>query len=255
MSRHLSRLLAAALLALGPSSALGQARPSGALSQLLAEASASGVGPLPAPVPMPAAAQVSSPIPCEAALQKTLPEIPADAMSECLDLARRSKSPIGKAGPSGIPSDSERRIVAHYVDVWAYLINGALRRGDTRYIADNRGLLSRLDKALGAFPVFRGIVFRGSSYPPAPSLEPGSVFQDPAYVSTSLDWSIADHYSGANGYVTVIFTQSGRLLSYDRSTEELSAEKEVLIPRGRSFQVIKTIRAEGGPTVVLLVEL
>ncbi|MCX5795101.1 MAG: hypothetical protein NTY77_06380 [Elusimicrobia bacterium] len=251
----MSKLLTILILTLGTSVGLGQEQPSGAFSQLFAAAAASGVDSRSAAVPVPAAAQAASRPDCAAELKKPLADIPAAVMSECLDLAWRSQSAIGEAAPSGAASDSDRRIVGYYVDTWAYLVNRALREGDSRYLDANRAPLARLDLALGGFPVFRGVVFRGSAYPPSATLAPGTAFIDPAFVSTTMDPAIAEHYAGADGYITVIFSQSGRLLSYDRSTQELSAEKEVLIPRGRSFRLLKTGRSDRGLTVVFLVEM
>lgn len=241
------------LLASCAAHAPAQDSPAGAWTQLAGVAAGHGLDPVTVQVPSVAAA-VPAPA-CGDEIKKRLADIPETTVRECLERAWRSSAAIGEASPSGAVSDSARRSVGHYVDVWAYLINKALRKGDSQYLDANRGPLTRLDRALEDFPVFRGIVFRGSAHPPAPSFEPGSVFRDPAFVSTSLDPAIAEHYAGADGYITVIFSQSGRLLSYDRSTEELSAEKEVLIPRGRSFRVLKADQSSRGLTVVLLVEL
>mgnify|MGYP001574027155 FL=1 len=187
-------------------------------------------------------------------------EVPVAAAScegelECLEAAWRAKSSIGEAQTSVSPSDADRRVVGHYVDYWAYLINKALRTSDKAYLDRNRSPLRRLDEALERFPAFRGVVFRGSLFPPGPSLEAGAVFVDPAFVSTSRDFEIAEHYAGAVGFVSVIFTRTGRLLSYDKGTESLSVEKEVLLPRGRTFRVLRSDEKYRGHSVVFLVEL
>lgn len=219
--------------------------PSGALGQLAGVAAVLGADSPPAQPPV-GFRTAAVPVPAESGDPGAL---------ERLERAWRTKTSEGEASATASPSESDRRMVGHYVDVWAYLINKALRTGDREYLARNRTPLARLDLALERFPVFEGVVFRGSSHPPSVSLEPGAVLQDPAFVSTSRDFWIAEHYAGAAGYISVILTRSGRLLSYDKKTESLSEEREVLIPRSRSFRVIRFGEKYRGHEVVFLVEL
>lgn len=155
----------------------------------------------------------------------------------CFEEAVANWSAVGFSTPGSEPSSSDRAAVSGYVNSWAYLINRALRTGDSKYINANSARLGRLDQALLKFPIFRGVVFRGSEFPPNRQLTKDTTFTDAAFVSTTMDVSIAEHYAGVKGYISVILSRSGRVVQYDQSTRELSAEREVLFPRDRVFRV------------------
>jgi len=176
-------------------------------------------------------------------------------LQECLSDALRSRSVRGAISVPGNPSGSDKQIVSHYIDVWAYLINRALRVGDSKFLKKNKSKLEQLDVGLANFPVYQGIAYRGSEFPPTIKLEKGLVFEDPAFLSTTLDIAIAEHYAGVSGYLSVIWSKSGRVLSYDESTASLSAEKEVLFPRNSRFEILEVRQeARRSVTVIFLVE-
>ncbi len=193
---------------------------------------------------------------CEDRLKNNLEsKLSDEAIQLCFESAITKWGSIGFSNSSGQPSNSDKAIVSDYVDVWAYLINKALRTGDSAYIRDNTPKLNRLEQSLLKFPIYRGVVFRGSEFPPVKNFEKGTIFKDPAFISTSMDISIAEHYAGVNGYITVILSRSGRILSYDKATEELSGEMEVLFPRDKVFKIFAIQKYKSTPvTLVFLVE-
>lgn len=180
-------------------------------------------------------------------------ELSDETISSCFEESLAKGESIGFSQIGGEVSNLAKESVADYVDVWAYLINKALRTNDSSYIRKNQGKLNRLDQSLEQYPIYRGVVFRGSEFPPAEKLEKNITFKDLAFLSTSQDISIAEHYAGVNGYLNVILSKSGRILSYNKKTEELSGEKEILFPRGASFKVYD-IKNKNGITLVFLIE-
>lgn len=193
---------------------------------------------------------------CENEFKKEASIASEEQLFQCLQTALSIRQAIGFAYPTGGQPDPSRvASVTNYVDHWAYMINKALRTSDNEYIRKSSAKLDRLDRDLDRFPIYRGIVFRGSEFPPIESLEIGKIFTDKAFVSTSLDIEIAEGYVGVPGYLSVILSKSGRLLSYGRSTRELSAEKEVLFPRNRSFKVQNIYKSEKDKlTIIFLIE-
>lgn len=194
---------------------------------------------------------------CEEELKKQSDfESPDSVAQLCFDSVSKEWKTLGFIIPSTTkPSGLDNAIIANYIDHWAYLINQALRIENLAYIKTNQEKVNRLDQALLKYPIYRGIVFRGSTFPPAKKLETGMTFKDSAFVSTSLDFSVAEGYAGATGFISVILSKSGRTLSYDKSTDELSAEMEVLLPRGLSFKVFAIEKyKDTGHTLVYLVE-
>jgi hypothetical protein len=192
---------------------------------------------------------------CETALTKNASSAPEELLVQCLHAVLQNKGAVGAVINEGHSDLAAIASVTNYVDHWAYLINSALRTGDTAYTEKNSAKLNRLDKDLQKFPVYRGVVFRGSEFPPNQALDIGIVFTDKAFVSTSLDVDIAKGYVGVPGYLSVIVSNSGRLLSYGKSTQSLSVEKEVLFPRNRMFKIVHTYKSEDHKlTTVFMVE-
>ncbi|GEM_PF-6915785 len=182
--------------------------------------------------------------------------LPNNILSNCFSEALSNHTGIGFTLITGNPSDFDKEVVSDYVNISAYLINQALRTNDSKYIKKNRSKINQLDQSLRSFPTYRGIVFRGSKFPPTANLQKNIIFNDLGFVSTSLDLSIAEHYAGTGGYLTIILSKSGKILSYDETTEELSGEKEILFPRNRIFKVFEIqIDQKKDITHVFLIEL
>lgn len=193
---------------------------------------------------------------CEKEFLKDHDHLADEVLDRCFERAQTHHKSIGLYTSKASVSKSDMEIVKHYMDQWAYLINKALRTHDQKFLKKNQYNQKRLDKAILNFPIYRGIVFRGSEFPPTESVVVGKIFKDKAYVSTSRDATVAEGYAGTNGYLTVILSRSGRSLAYDKSTRDLSPEKEVLFPRDRSFKIHKIQKdLKNNLTVVYLIEL
>ncbi|MEK7858681.1 MAG: hypothetical protein AAB320_06010 [Elusimicrobiota bacterium] len=172
----------------------------------------------------------------------------------CLKAALSARKAPGVARGEARLEPDERRALLAYIDSFAYLINKALRTGDKSYVDRHAADIRLLRRALDHLPAFEGVVFRGSDFPPAGGLGAGA-FVDPAFVSTSLSFEIAEHYAGVGGYLYVILSRSGRLLSYDKSVAELAAEQEVLFKNGAAFQILEVLpQPKDRRTVVFLAE-
>lgn len=157
--------------------------------------------------------------------------------------------------PTGQLTGKEQAALDKYVDMYAYLVNAALRDG--KDVSKYRKYIRTLNRALGKLPAYSGVTFRGSSYPPVAKekLAPGAVFTDPAFLSTSRNLEIADGYTGANGYLSVILSKTGRQMIYGNAIADLGVEMEVLFPTDTRFRVIAVTGRPNGNTVVYLEEL
>jgi len=81
------------------------------------------------------------------------------------------------------------------------------------------------------------------------------VFADPAFLSTSRNLTVAEGYTGAAGYLSVVLSKTGRQISYNDSTDDLESEMEVLFPAGTKFRVISVADRPHGVKAVYLEEL
>lgn len=157
----------------------------------------------------------------------------------CLKAAFALRTSPGRELGGSPLRPEERAVMAKYVDYFAYLINKAMRTGDRPFLSKHGDYVAALIGALDRSPVFRGVVFRGADFPPAGArLADGAEFVDPAFVSTSRSRAIGEHYTKADGYLYAILSRSGRVLAYDRSTESLSVEDEVLFKPGTRFIIL-----------------
>lgn len=163
-------------------------------------------------------------------------------------------SPEGSAA-GGKLTKAEDEAIFKYVDSYAYLVNSALRKGEG--VEAYAGYIKLLNSALDKLPVYGGVTFRGSAYPPVvlEKLIPGAVFTDPAFLSTTRDPAVADGYAGAKGYISVILSRTGRSISYSASLQGLEKEMEVLFKSSSRMRVIAVSPRADGRTVVYLEQL
>ena len=125
---------------------------------------------------------------CENSFKNALQaDLTDEIISSCFDEALAQGKSIGFAQTVGQVSNSDKKSIANYINIWAYLINTALRTNDSNYIRKNQSKLNQLDRSLEQFPIYRGVVFRGSEFPPNEKLEKNISFPDLAFLSTSQD--------------------------------------------------------------------
>ncbi len=152
-------------------------------------------------------------------------------------------------------TQEEKTALDKYVDSYAYLVNAALRQGAD--VSKYRKYIQTLNSALGKLPAYRGVTFRGSAYPPVPEekLRPGAVLTDPAFLSTSRNRAVAESYTGAAGYLSVILSKTGRQVSYNDFLNGLESEMEVLFPTNTKLRIIAVSGLPRGGKAVYLEEL
>lgn len=139
-----------------------------------------------------------------------------------------------------------------YVDSYAYIVNAALRKGED--VSKYRKFIKTLNSALGKMPAYSGVTFRGSAFPPLPleKLKPGAVFTDPAFLSTSRNLTVAEGYTGAGGYLSVMLSKTGRHISYNAFLDGLESEMEILFSTDTKFRVISVSdNPKGGKNIYL----
>ena len=135
-------------------------------------------------------------------------------------------------------------------------LNADLRSG--KPVGTREDTVKALDAAIAKHSFNKDI---GVSAPLASKLTPGVVFKDKGYTSTSLDFSIADDFSGfdrgAKGLVMRIRVPAGRKAAPINGLSSIPDENEVLLPRGSSYKVIgnATGRYQGRTVSFLDVEV
>lgn len=164
-------------------------------------------------------------------------------------------SPLAVVPAPAQLTKGETAAVNKYVDSYAYIVNAALRKGEG--VSKYRKFIDTLDSALRKMPVYTGVTFRGSAFPPVTEnkLVSDTVYTDPAFLSTSRNLAVAEGYTGTNGYLSVILSKTGRQISYTSSIDELGTEMEVLFPTDTSLRVIAASPRPDGITIVYLEEL
>lgn len=150
-------------------------------------------------------------------------------------------------------STKERNAVQDYTTDKFKTINKELRDGGS-LSGDTKSIVDSIDSALAKSPKHEGTTFRKFT-PPDPAayieqLQPGKVFSDPAFVSTSKDTprfipggSVALQIIGKNGVDISNISLHG------------NAEKEVLFPRGTKFKVLKAKQHDQGGWVAIVQEI
>lgn len=144
-------------------------------------------------------------------------------------------------------SDADLKVIAGYTSNDGMDVNRVLREPGLAPAlqADAAVYRDLLDPALAKLPTFEGIVVRVATYDAATlaRFEPGLVFTDPGYLSTSA--AVTDKFQG-NTFLEIEQTSGRRI-------DELSSkagELEVLMPRGTTFEVVavtRSIASDGTP--------
>ena len=133
-------------------------------------------------------------------------------------------------------TDDEEDAIKRYVSSDAYKLNDGLRNGGLT--SKQQRTVNQLDRALEKMPRYRSkkplnrdyfFNSRKDFYNFANQLPPGSIFSDPAFVSTSKL-----HYGDGKEQLHVIInsSQSGRDI-----TKFNENEQEVLFPRNTKFEI------------------
>lgn len=163
-------------------------------------------------------------------------------------------SPLTAAPAPAQLTKEESAALEKYVDSYAYIVNAALRKGEG--VSKYRKFIATLNSALEKLPAYSGVTFRGSGFPPVPAdkLVAGTVFTDPAFLSTSRNLAVAEGYTGATGYLSVILSKTGRQISCTSSINELDTEMEILFPTNTHLRVIAVSPKPAGVTIVYLEE-
>lgn len=131
-----------------------------------------------------------------------------------------------------------------------------------RGTANHKGVspqIKDMDRAIkkestGPITVHRGIE-RNAKTEKLFSAKPGDTITDKGFQSTTTSRSIANEYAGKNGMVMKIHSKSGGLDMHKIKKDSLSKkEKEIVLPRGKSYKVTK-VSIEKGVRVVEVREI
>lgn len=125
-------------------------------------------------------------------------------------------------------------------------INGPLRAGE-ELDAQSFAAAQNLDKAIADYTLDRDLtVFRGFDSKSGIDLTPGFRFTDNGYVSTSVSYEKANGFAGlattsdgsvGRSVIRMILPENTNVAPID-SVNFLLGEREMLLPRGRSFEII-----------------
>lgn len=144
------------------------------------------------------------------------------------------------------------------------VLNFVLReeaRGVSRGSGDMRSAIARIDAAMDRARTPQAArVFRGSEAAVFSDVEPGDVFQEPGYTSTSVDAGTAEIFRAvaadigeAAASVTIDVPEGSRALyleSYDLN--DMGSQHEMLIHRGARYQVVSKVADADGSLQVHL---
>ena len=161
-----------------------------------------------------------------------------------------------------LPTRMEYNALRHYKGSGYALVNQSLRGGVRSHLASD--CIAQMDSVLSKVAPIKSdaVVYRGVSQVSSKdfrrhlgSLQQGDVFQESAYVSTSLDRRIARSFASEQGFLFTIHMPKGtRALNMSQldpdivklPKENLDREAEILLPRRSTFKVLaKTFLPDG----------
>lgn len=153
-------------------------------------------------------------------------------------------------------TENEKYSVEHYASDGFLDINKYLR-GQKGYRAreeDIKKNVARLDSAIGKSTVPKCTVYRGleneEMFKNLSSLK-GSVIEDKAFVSTSLNKNIGETYGSGSGGITIeIRVPEGAKALDVAGLSPNKMEREILLPRGSKFNVIEAHVENGRGRVI-----
>ncbi len=159
-------------------------------------------------------------------------------------------------GIAKIPKEDLMALKAYTGDYYRKM-NSALR-GETALWKTQEGMASGVkgaSSALNQLPSHQGTVFRGAHLDPAvlDKYVKGEVIAEKAFLSTTLDESVAKNFGNANTLFVINAVKNGRDVSF---LSDYAAEKEVLFTPGTAFKVLsKDLDKTTGRTTVYLSEV
>lgn len=152
-------------------------------------------------------------------------------------------------------SKAQKAAISQYTGDKYTTVTGGLRtcKGDSGCLKD-KGIdktTKDLDSAVKSSRVPEDtMLFRGmGSSSGIDKLSPGTEFVDHSFVSTSIDGHVADTFTEGSHTIARIFAPKGSSGLYMSSNSQYSEEKEVLLPRGQRYRILRTSK-QGNRTYV-----
>jgi hypothetical protein len=166
----------------------------------------------------------------------------ADAIAAGFTPVNSGESANGDWKPSNVPGLKSTAGAYHYSGGSYTAINTQLRKYKSPTGGDNDKAIAQMDKEFAAVPpLTAGIVTtrRMSDKGPfpviPPPMEPGAVYQDHGYSSTSKDPGV---WSGSV-VMQVRIPPGARVLDLNHTTgSQHSGEKEILLNRGSQYRIV-----------------
>ncbi len=152
-----------------------------------------------------------------------------DAMAAVTDLAKIHLVP-----------PEYKKVIAFYTGMYYTRINECLRNS-TECNQELSIEVAQIKKGLKLIKKKELISFRGAANLPfsvTRKLQKGCLFKDPAFLSTSMDFTVAKEFAAVDGYVFVIRGKNGAII---QNISEAKFEKEVLYPAGTGFVITRDV--------------
>jgi hypothetical protein len=146
----------------------------------------------------------------------------------------------------------EQSALADYSGLGYEDLNDALRNSSMD--ASQQARVDALNQALEKLPPHEGPVFRGTNLPPEvlAQYQPGAIVSESAFLSTSMDLTVAQSDAFAGNVEFRILSKSGRDIS---SFSVIPAEQEVLFRTDVPFYVVdRRIEPRTGRTIIEMIE-
>lgn len=184
------------------------------------------------------------------------PKLTRAELSEALERRDEDFAKITRVLPKSRPRVSTKlKNAVQYYSIYYDEINRPLREGAVPEGEALQAYESLSSADFGKLHRVVGTVFRSTRLPEAAlrRLERTRQFEDPAYMSASIQPRSAQAYDTSGGVFMVIRSKSAR---YIAPLSELPMEEEVLFPAGTRFRVDQVFRRQRGfgTTIVFMTE-
>lgn len=181
----------------------------------------------------------------------------ADAKKNGYEPVSLSESANGDWKPSQVPGLKSKAGAYHYSGGSYTVINQQLRKHKSPTGGTNDKAIAQMDKEFAAVPgLDHGIVVtrkmndKGPFPASPPPMEPGAVFKDWGYSSTSKD---PDVWSG-NVVMTVQVPKGTKVLDLNNTTgSQHSSEQEILLDRGTHYKIESDVTVGGTRKITVTV--